>query len=66
MGLALLAIATTETISDDLGFRTSGRPMTEIPLTLLTGLVVAGGCVYIRTRRAAPLLRTPVAAEAER
>jgi sensor c-di-GMP phosphodiesterase-like protein len=42
--------------------------MTKIPLTLLTGLVVAGGCVYIRTRRAAPLLRTqrPVAAEAER
>ena len=31
--------------------------MTEIPLTLLTDLVVAGGCVYIRTRRAAPLLR---------
>jgi hypothetical protein len=41
--------------------------MTEIPLTLLTDLVVAGGCVYIRTRCAAPLLgeQRPIAREAE-
>jgi hypothetical protein len=31
--------------------------MTEIPLTLPTGLVVAGGCVYSLAGRAAPLLR---------
>jgi hypothetical protein len=42
--------------------------MTEIPLTLLTDLVVAGECVYIRIRRAAPLLgeQRPDAPEAER
>jgi hypothetical protein len=40
--------------------------MTEIPLTFLTDLV-AGEWIYIRTRRAAPLLgeRRPVAPEAE-
>jgi hypothetical protein len=42
--------------------------MTEIPLTLLTDLVVAGECVYVRIGRAAPLLgeQRPVAPEAER
>ena len=42
--------------------------MTEIPLTLLTDLVVAGECVHIRIRRAAPVLgeQRPIAPEAER
>jgi hypothetical protein len=41
--------------------------MTEIPLTLLTDLLVAGGCLYIRTPRAAALLRAqrPLAPRAE-
>jgi hypothetical protein len=42
--------------------------MTEIPLTLLTRSLVAGGCVFIRTGRAAPPLgeQRRVAPEVER
>ena len=59
---------TTTAISSDLGFRISERsPAGEIPLTLQTDLVVAGGRVYIRTRRAVPPVSEPrpVAPEAE-
>jgi hypothetical protein len=40
------------TISDHLDPRVKERrPLTEIPLTLPTDLVVSGGRIYIRTRR---------------